>query len=157
MRWTWNRSCSIGRIKNFHPKSSREIQIAKLFSYNETYSKSVSDIYIGSAKAKNRSDQRLILLIEIPANRRDSKESLDQIVEEAVSVFEQSDKATPEQVLESILNSINKLLPDLTERRNVNWLEELNILVSVTEHGQIHFSQLGEIQGLLVQGNTANT
>ncbi|MEK7583760.1 MAG: hypothetical protein AAB490_00815 [Patescibacteria group bacterium] len=131
----------------------KEIQIEKLFIFDPVYGRTINDIVITQSHARDREFQKLIVLIELPKMKLDQRATLDTIVQHAVKAFDSSRHFTPEQVLESILESLNLLLPELAPKRSTDWLASLNILVAISERGQVHFSQLGDMQALLAQDN----
>ncbi len=132
----------------------RDILIDKLFVYDPAFSRSIADIYLGNAPQAERNLQKLIIVVEFPRSAADHGALLDAIINTTVKAFEESRQFTPELVLETTLESLNILLPHIAPKKNTQWLNSLNLLIGVSDRGQVHFSQIGNIQAYLVQGST---
>ncbi len=133
---------------------AQEIQIEKLFIDDSAYSKTFTDIFVTSATSIERSFQTLIILIDYPRVPYGNPGVSDAMVRHATKVFEASRHATPELVLESVLESLNIFLPEVLPRKSKEWLESLNLLIAISDRGQIHFSQVGRVRAFLIQENT---
>lgn len=131
---------------------SNDIQIQKLFIYDPPYSKSLADIYVGSVSEPTRLFQKLIIVLDFPRRTSTDGWLVDTIVRTAVKAFDDARQFTPELVLESTLEALNILLPTLIPKKNPRWLSELNLLIGISDRGQVHFSQVGDVQTYLAQG-----
>lgn len=136
--------------------SRSEIQSEKLFRYNPLYGTSIVDTFIGAPSSRDRASQKIIILLELRRSRKEYRHFIDELLSYSVEAFESASHATPELVLESILESLNIKLPELAVKLGGTVFDDLNLLIAITEHGQIHFSQLGDVLALLVQNNTLN-
>ncbi|MBI4128895.1 MAG: hypothetical protein HY460_02480 [Parcubacteria group bacterium] len=131
----------------------QEIQIQKLFISGDAFSASYADIFITSATRENRSLQNLVIIMDFPRGKFGDSQISDSIIRHAAKTFEASPHLTPELVLEAVLESLNLFLPELSGRRTRELLSSLNLLIALSDRGQIHFSQVGTIRALLVQEN----
>ncbi len=130
---------------------SNDIQVEKLFIYDPAFSRTVADLYIGKASQTERSFQKLIVVLEFPRKSADDGALVDTIIRNTVKAFEEARQFTPELILETTLESANILLPHIAPKKNPHWLQDLNLLIGISDRGQVHFSQIGTMQAYLAQ------
>src|SRR3989344_7279203 len=125
--------------------TDQDIQIEKLFSADPHYGKTLADIYIESPHDPARAHQRLFVLLEVPQALPNARAIIDRLIERAVEAFERSRHTTPELTLEATLEALNMIMPELLPSRAQSWLDQLSILIGISDRGQVHLAQIGMI------------
>lgn len=133
--------------------SSQDIIIDKLFICNPAYARTISDIYFDAAASRERVSQQLFILTDVNPGIPRYDDFLEAVIEEGVSAFEGATHPTPELVLETVLEAVNRIIPAFAGTKSDFFFNNVSILIGVSEHGQIHFSQWGAIKAFLIQTN----
>ncbi len=127
----------------------QHIQFGKLFLHDPVRSRHESEIFIGNHRSSDST--KLIIIIDFPRARTDQAYLVDSIIKEVAQGFDQIDDTNPEVLLEEILKSLNVFLPEIAPKKNRDWLRDLGLLVAISDKGQIHFANIGNLQALLLQ------
>src|SRR3989338_9501453 len=128
---------------------SSYIKNAKLFLHDPVRSRHESEIFLGSSD--HEQSIKLVIIVDFPRTRSDQSYLIDIIIKDVVEAFDRSKEKNPEILLEGLLGTLNGTLPHISPDRNKNWLKELNLLVAISDEGQLHFSHIGDIEALLSQ------
>lgn len=130
---------------------NHDIAVSRLFIFDPAASRTIDDIYVGTATQPERQGQELVVIVELPRFRGDQSSVLDGIIGCAVKNFQQARTSLPETVLETVLESLNLFLPTAVPKYTDRWLEHISMLVAVSDNGQIHFSAIGAINSYIMQ------
>lgn len=126
-----------------------------LYRHNALGSLSLVEIHRAEPRVRDRSAQELFIIIEIAPRKENERphavEAIRRLIQSADDVFIASREQTPERVLEEVIDSLNASLATVFSKRQ-SLFHSLSMVIGLTEHGQIHFSQIGGIQALLIHG-----
>ncbi|MFH0818625.1 MAG: hypothetical protein V1898_01390 [Patescibacteria group bacterium] len=96
---------------------------------------------------------RVFSVIDIDSKDMANKEVMELINEELTQNYYRSPDLDIELALEGALNILNRKLQKVISELGEEWAKKVNATVAIIKDGQLHFSQIGNINVLLIQKN----
>ena len=95
-------------------------------------------------------ENNLILLTEIDSNTEQDYLFIEQLINLACQTLENEKLANAEKTLETILNQVNELVPQIMPKQK-NWLNRFHCLIAIFSEAKLYFSTFGKIGVFLVR------
>lgn len=126
-----------------------ELKKQQLFIYDHLNSRELSEIYLSESNSLGQ----LFILVELPKDKLDQQNVIDQITTDISNYFESSSQTDPELLLEEILQQLNTILPELAPQKNKNWFQSIDLAVGILNQNSVYLAGIGNIEALLINHN----